>query len=353
MKLRRQLRRLPSLAWRDQRIEELRHREHDLRAEVRRLKQALRDRERDLAAQRTSAKYSPAHPSWHWRVQEQARVGRRTSLLDPNLQHPRRRLLQKLHNYELARSYGIATPTVLGTWARIDDVAWDTLPDRFVLKSNRGYSGRGVFPLERVGEQLRLVGTDHVVTAGDLAEHFRSTRGLKSPYFAEQMLPGTGAVLPDDVKIYAFYGEVADVLLRRVRRPGSVEAVSYRFVDADGADLGQVQENHAHDPDISIPRDLVHMVGAARLLSRAVPVPFVRVDLYQTTEGIVLGELTPLPGSSDSFTQEHDRYLGALYDDAEGRLNLDLARGRPYEVTFGSHARDLTLPMSPTTELPG
>lgn len=343
------VRRLPPLAWRDRRIAELRQSERRLAAEVRELTKRLAAIEGTTVGARPDVKYSPQHPSWHWRVQEQARIGRYTSQLDPRTQHPRRRLLQKLHNYELARSHGLATPRVFGIWQRIEDVTWEDLPPSFVLKSNRGYSGRGVLPLTRAGEDFHVIGTDRTMSVAQIVDHYRGTRHVAAPYFAEEILPGTEVVLPDDVKIYAFYGEVADVLLRRVPEHGNIASFSYRFVDAEGRDLGQVQEDHHHDPDIGLPTDLPLMVRAAEVLSRAVPVPFVRVDLYQVPGGIMLGELTPLPGSSESFTKEHDRYLGALYAQAEGRVNLDLATGRPYAVTFGPHPRDVHRPMPVTS----
>lgn len=83
----------------------------------------------------------------------------------------------------------------------------------------------------------------------------------------------------DDVKIFGFYGEIAFVMLRRVADHTKIGSLSFRFLDADGTDLGQ------------------------------------------------------------SFTREYDRILGRMYDEAEGRLHLDLARGGSYAVTFGPHDR--------------
>lgn len=350
--LRTQLRRIPAIAWRDERIAGLRESAGKLRAELRDAKERNRHLEQELGRLRRAAKYTPAQPSWHWRVQEQARVGRHTARLADQGAYPRRHLLQKLHNYELARSHGVATPRVIGVWRTLEDVPWDSLPERFVLKSNRGFSGRGVLPLQRQGSAFRIIDSARQLTAQEIEAHYERARGVSGPFFAEDLLSGTTNVLPDDVKIYAFYGEVADVLLRRVARHGDIGSITYRFVTASGEDLGQVRERHPLDASIEMPNDLALMADVARTLSRAVPAPFVRVDLYQVPEGVVLGELTPLPGSSETFTQEHDRVLGALYDEAEGRLNLDLARGRPFAVTFGPHSRDLSVPMAPTAKFP-
>lgn len=362
MGLRAHLRGLPAIAWRDERIEELRQSEKSLRTRVSRVEGRLEkvtqrlaraEEERDLAlSQVAGQKYSPKQPSWHTRIMEQARVGRYLSTKDTQREFPRRRLLEKLHNYELARSYGVATPRVIGSWQQITEVPWSELPETFVVKSNRGYSGNGVLPLRRHGDRFCFLDSGEGITGEEIVAHYQGARGLAAPYFVEEVLPGTGAVLPDDVKIYSFQGEVADVMLRRVTRHNDINSFTYRFLDAEGQDRGRVQERHRHDPDIAVPRDLEHMVEVARVLSKAVPVPFVRVDLYQVPDGVMLGELTPLPGSSGGFTKEHDQLLGRMYDEAEARVNLDFARGRPYAVIPGPCDPDVSAPMSARRRLP-
>lgn len=350
--IRAQLRRLPPIASRDARIKDLRRSERELRAELERLTERSQRLEQERARLMRPPKYSPKHPSWHGRVMEQARVGRLLDEIDTRAEYPRRRLLEKLHNYELARSYGVSTPRVVGIWEQLEEVPWDTLPERFVLKSNRGFSGRGVLPLQRHDGAFRMIDSHRKMTVRAIESHYQQARAVAGPFFVEELLPGTAAVLPDDIKIYAFYGQVADVLLRRVGQHGDTGSISYRFVDADGQELGKVREGHRYDFTIEPPQDLALMVEMARELSLAVPVPFVRVDLYQVPGGVVLGELTPLPGSSETLTREHDRALGAMYDDAEARLLLDLTHGRPFTVTHGPHERDLSVPMAPTVALP-
>ncbi|MCK0111274.1 hypothetical protein MWU75_03860 [Ornithinimicrobium sp. F0845] len=354
MGLRASVRRLPPIAWRDARLLELRDRNQALRSEVGRLEEEAREL-REAVAQRPgqpAPKYSPKEPSWHVRIMEQARVGRFTAPADRQAEIPRRRLLEKLHNYELARSYGVATPRVIGSWASVADVPWEDLPERFVIKSNRGYNSKGVLPLRRQGDTFAFLDSEREISSEEIVEHYATTANVRAPFFVEEVLPGTGAVLPDDIKIYAFYGEVALVMLRRVTEHAKISSLSFRFLDAEGADLGQVRQKHQYDPDIAVPKDLAHMVDVARVLSAAVPVPFVRADLYQVPDGVMLGEITPLPGGSEGFTREYDRLLGRLYDEAEGRLHLDFARGRPYAVNFGPHSRDVTAPMSAISTWP-
>ncbi len=349
--LRAQLRRIPPIAWRDESIASLREQEATLQAGLRKAKERNRRLQAELDQARRPPKYSPSEPSWHWRMREQARVGRHVAQLDTQAEHPRRRLLETLHNYELARSHGVATPRVLGVWHRLEDVPWDTLPERLVLRSSRGSGGRGVLLLQREDGALRVVDSDREMTPADIAEHFRQAETVSGPFFAEDLLGSTAQVAQGRARIYAFYGEVSHVALSRVAAGGDTGATGDRFVGPGGEDLGPLQGRQRHDPSIAVPGDLPVMIDVARVLSAAVPMPFVRVDLYQVPGGVVLGGLNPLPGSSQAFTQEHDRALGALYDEAEARLQVDLSHGRPLTMLFGPHSRDLSVPMAPTAKV--
>lgn len=266
--------------------------------------------------------------------------------------HPRHNLLLKLHNYEVARSHGVSTPQVLGVWPTAADIDFDSLPEEFVLKSNGGSTGRGVLPLQRTATGFALIDGTREYTAATIVEHYAGARGARPPFFAETMLPGAYERLPDDVKIFSFYGEVAFVLVRRMPVHADTTQARVRMLGADGVDLGVVQRGRHYDTTLEPPLHLGLMVDVATVLSEAVPVPFVRVDLYDFGDGVALGELTPLPGDSDSFTREWDAKLGERYDRAEARLQVDLGQGRPFAALYGPHDRSPATPMGPTTVAP-
>src|SRR5690554_1713249 len=132
MPLRRQILRLPPIARRD--------------AEIRRLKRRVEKLQLALADEKAKPpppppppappRYRPKVASWHVRVMEQQRVQQAVGALPGSTDHPRRNLLLKLQNYEIARSYGVSTPQVLGVWPTVAEIDFDALPDEFVLKSN-------------------------------------------------------------------------------------------------------------------------------------------------------------------------------------------------------------------------
>ncbi|MEE6283150.1 ATP-grasp fold amidoligase family protein [Georgenia sunbinii] len=366
--LRDMLRRWRPIAWREARIAELRTTVADLRATVAELRttetelqttvtgQQRRIDDLRAAAARAAAtppRYQPAVASWHARVKEQQRVQRAVNELDDAQVHARRHLFLKLHNYEVARGHGVATPQVLGVWSDIGDVAWDTLPDEFVLKSNSGSTSRGVLPLERHAGGFRLVDGSRSYTAEEIVAHYADAQGARPPYFAETLLPGSDITLPDDVKIYAFYGRIAFVLIRRMPVHGDTALGQLRILAPTGEDLQEVLRGRTSDETVPVPAQLALMLDTAAALSLALPVPVVRVDLYAAgDDGVVLGELTPLPGDSHTFTRDWDRRLGEMYDDAEARLQVDLTNGRPFEVLHGTHDRGLTAVTPPTTRAP-
>lgn len=345
--LRDMVRRLGPIAWRDARLAEL-------QGEVREQRERIAELRARLAAPPPPPRYRPTVASWHARVMEQQRVQRAVNELPDSATHPRRPLFRKLHNYAVARSHGVATPRVLGVWDQVADIPWADLPERFVLKSDGGSTGRGVLPLERHGTGFRLVDGTRELSAEEIVEHYaRVGEGARPPYFAEELLPGSGVPLPDDVKIYVFHGEVAYVMIRRMPVHADTAQGRVRMLTAEGDDLGTVQRGRTLDPTVPVPAQLALLVQTAVVLSLAVPLPYVRVDLYAVgDDGVVLGELTPLPGDSQIFTRTWDRRLGEMYDRAEARLQVDLAAGRPFGVLYGPHGRDLTSAVPPTTTAP-
>lgn len=335
--------------------------------EVGELKRRIDDLESQLAARQAAGSpaavspesssrqpsYDPKSASWHARIMEQQRVQQAVRALRGAVGHPRRNLLLKLHNYEVARSHNVSTPQVFGIWQSPSDVDFDALPDEFVLKSNGGSTGRGVLPLRRTGAGFQMLDGTQEFTAKAVVEYFENAKGVRPPFFAEMMLPGAFEALPDDVKIFAFYGEVALVLVRRMPVHANTSAARVRMLAPNGDDLGEVQRGRPYDQSVQVPKNLELMTEVAADLSRVVPLPFVRVDLYDFGEGVALGEFTPLPGDSHTFTPFYDKDLGERYDRAEARLQMDLMRGRPFEIIYGAHSRDLTVPMGPTTVAPG
>ncbi len=258
------------------------------------------------------------------------------------LYEPAHRLNSKLPALRWAEQHGIAVPRVLGRWPSPDAVDFDALPDRFVLKSTVGAGGVNVFPLVRdpaTGEYTDML-TDEPTTLDTVLERLRARHHEGSRYFAEEFLVGrTGepGTVPDDIKVFCFYGEPVYLEVRRgdQSRAANVQQ-QVRAFTADGTELPDARAlMHAGGRDIATPSDIPGVVAAAARLSGAVRWPMIRLDFYETDHGIVFGEFTKNPGRPPALVPEWDRRLGEAYEAAYARLLRDVAAEGALHVDLG------------------
>lgn len=345
---------VPALARRDellaQRAEQLVDSREALEAaqeQVRLLEAKLRrQRRRGRAAAAVAPAPSPPsdsalQPSFLRQMRDLRRGVHDLNELDPTYSHPLAQVPRKLRNYRLAASHGVAPPPLYATWESLAEVDLSVLPDDFVMKADRGAGGRGVLPLRRRDvDAYQMVASGQVLTQHEVVEHFRSSNPpVGAPFFAEKLLldPSTGS-LPDDIKLYMFYGEIGHIVMCRVSREGGRARKYFRLLDGTGADLGpDVAPTRPIDSSISVPKDLPRLLRAARHLSRAVALPFIRVDLYETEDGPMFGELTCGPGGKQIYRPDHDARLGWLWENGQYRLDLDVVAGRPLQNLHGEH----------------
>lgn len=333
---------VPPIARRDVELADQRKQIRSLTRQLRRATSRttdVEDRLADVRARLSALEESLDRPSFDRALVDLRRTVVSLRAVDPTMRHPLRQLPVKLANYRLGASHGISTPQVHAAWASVDEIDLANLPKEFVLKSDRGAGSHGVFPLRRQGPgTFAVINTDRVLDEDQLKDQLAGTRSLSGPFFAEELLtdPSTSGI-PDDIKVYACYGEVGQVMLRRSDEHGNLRRTSWKFVDADGTDLGERVRAARMDHTIPVPPNLAEIIDASRHLSRAVGVPFVRVDVYATGRGIVLGELTRGPGGRLVNDPAHDAFLGTLLEDARWRLERDIMLGRPAGILHGPH----------------
>jgi len=319
--LRSAFRRLPHVARRDERITTL---------------------ERTLRRRAERKERSFAVPSFRRYIYAERRIA--AHLRDIDRTDRGHIVTRKLKSYSFARSHGVDVPEIFGIWDRPRDIAWDELPDAVVIKSAKGTAARGVAPLVRSAEGWSMVTTADTVTPSEIVDRLTSLESagrVGGPYFAEELLGGgAGNALPVDVKVHAFYGEISHVLLRRVPVHGGAET-AFRVILPDGSDAGPVLRGLVHDHDIPVPGNLEALMEVARVMSLAIPRPFIRVDLYDVDGRIVFGELTPRPGHLMDYGPEQDERLGHLWERAQARVLDDALNGVGPTLHFGPRPREL------------
>lgn len=286
-----------------------------------------------------------AYPSFTSQLFQARRY--RWRLADQELKdHPRSEIPKKLQNHALAASHGVQPPLIHAIWTEPDQIDLAALPETFVVKSNGGAGSRGVFPLRRVPRENEVYeiadSSRRRITGAEVVEKLTTDTMLAGPWFAEEMLvPDVGeSALPSDIKIYAFYGQIGYGFARRapLHRGG-------RRVDQEGgvpllrrAGSGhrdpwrQVAAGHSRDA-VPAADDGARQGALGRRAAALHPGGPVRHQ-----QGIVMGELTLVPGGNQYYVTHQDVRMGRMWEEAEMRLQIDLSRkGRPFRNITGDH----------------
>ena len=204
-------------------------------------------------------------------------------------------------------------PTI-GSWSKVDDIPFDTLPEEYVLKCNHDSGSvfiatKGmVLNREMIKKQLaKRLQTNYYWTGRETPYKFVEPR-----VFAEPMIKSSAEGGLRDYKFFCFNG-----------CPKVFKIDFYRFIDhhANYYDVegnllpfGEVSPPPSFEKKLDVPENLSEMVEVARKLSHGLP--FARVDLYNVDGKIFFGEITLFPTSGfGQFTDpQWDERLGEWVD---------------------------------------
>lgn len=202
---------------------------------------------------------------------------------------------------------------ILGVWNTPDQIDFQNLPERFVLKTNHSGGNTGVVVCSdktsfNITEAKRKL--SHSLKL-DIYSLYREWpyKNINKKVFAEAYL-GDDLV---DYKFYCYNGYVDAVLLCVDRQQNDPK---FYFFDKDW-NLKRYNERGKEAPiDFSLPKphNIDKMFEIAAKLS--VGYPFVRVDLYNVDERIYFGEMTffPASGYDSKRLPEADLLFGNLID---------------------------------------
>lgn len=228
----------------------------------------------------------------------------------------------KVRSY--AESRQVSTPKLLHVTDDPQTIPFDDLPDNYFIKANHGWRWNILCFKSRYylfGNGQDLVKNDGTLINYEVASKFEISqakvvqhchRWLQSKHRSKQwayqhippaiileslLKPIDGNHLKD-YRLYTFYGKVKAV---------SIGSALYRktnknvFFDADWEPIPLTQYKDQLPTILpQKPESLSEMIRAAERLGENID--FVRVDLYDTTEGIMLGEMTVYPAGGCSGT---------------------------------------------------
>lgn len=237
----------------------------------------------------------------------------------------------------IAREAGlpISPPEVYLANVLIGDVDPNKLGPRFVLKPMKGSGNQGVFCVERRGDSFYDSARKQTFSWDELRDRYLEERRIflksrkrgqvKRPFservFAEEWLQdGVRGDIPLDYRMYCFFGRCGLIQQRDCNLGMMGSNRRSRFYNRLWEDIGEVRGPAGMDPTLPPPSGGDAAVRIAETISSYIPLPFIRVDIYITPQGVRFGEFTPFPGSSAKYDPPTDATLGRMYLDAVRRL---------------------------------
>ena len=242
-----------------------------------------------------------------------------------------------VREYVAAKGFEENLVDLYGRWEKAENIDWDRLPDRFVMKANNGYDGHLICYdkslLDIASETKRFKKLLRKRFGYDTFEpHY--TR-IKPCIIAEELLdPGKQAVVSSslvDYKIWCFNGKAEHIWVYSNRTEDSVEFGIYdpdwnyhpEWAVATSCFLKQCIP-------LPKPETLPQMIEMAEQLSEGFPE--VRVDMYEVDGRVRFGEMTFTSGGGcmNHFDAGYLVHLGEKVD-----LNL-VKRNQQHEIFWNS-----------------
>lgn len=221
---------------------------------------------------------------------------------------------------DLAARAGLRVPKLLAGSKSIRDI---TPPaGAFVVKPVNGSSSRGVLPLVRDGDGFLNMFTGETKPWGLWAVDALASKGssgghpdeVRNPWIVEEAILGP-AGLAYDWKFWVIGGEPL-IAWQCDHNMGNGRSRAVKWWTPEWDDAGDAAPHRVlHlDPELPAPTHPDELLAAAAAVGREVESPFIRVDLYEDTNGPVFGEITPHPfGGTIPFGKKWDRILGEAW----------------------------------------
>jgi hypothetical protein len=218
-----------------------------------------------------------------------------------------------MRSYVTKLGLGHILPKLLGVYEHSDEIDFDALPARFVLKCTHG-CGFNIVCKEKRG--LNIAETKRKLETW-MKEDFSKRYGelhyarMRPRIICESFQDDLSSDLPNDYKVHCFYGK-AHCTMACTERSLNGRA-KYDYYDLEWKrKLPYSKTSFLANRSILKPEAYEEMIAAAEILSK--PFPFVRVDFYNINGRAVLGEMTFTPdGCIDvNLTESAQHILGEL-----------------------------------------
>ena len=246
---------------------------------------------------------------------------------------PERYIYDKLRIKEIGRAAGVPVPETFAVYDAPEAVSLDH-PLPFVLKPTLSADKRGVHVLtERVGRGYRDALTGRLVTAEGIAGELRAALGgrcARNQFLVEEKVAGANKGIPFDYKFYVIGGEVVmGTMFDRNTQPTSMAVFDPSWTDVPEEEVLRPASAPVQHRSVALPPHADQLTDAAQKVAREIDANLIRVDLYATTDGPLLGEITYASGPAHfarmyRFSPAFDAALGKRWAEANERLGLPI-----------------------------
>lgn len=200
--------------------------------------------------------------------------------------------------------------SILGVYSSVEEVNFDELPNRFVLKGTHG-SNYNYIVTNKDKDTIR---TSKKKMKKWLGRNYYYRSGLEWAYknvpprvIAETFMEEEGKEVLNDYKFYCFNGEPKFVQIDIDRNINNYRC----FYDIAWKKLPFTKGKNQLFPDDSPkPENLEEMIELSKKLSK--PFPFVRVDFFSVNGKTIFGEMTFYPGDgrTEFNPEKYNRIFG-------------------------------------------
>lgn len=201
---------------------------------------------------------------------------------------------------------------LLGYWDTFDQIDFDSLPNKFVLKCNHDSGGLVIcdgkehFSYKKAQKIINKSLKNNFFYIGREYQY----KNIQPKILCEQYISEDGNV-PLDYKIYCFNGKPDVILVCKDRFMGNSNRARYQFYDQSWNYLPLNRDDDKLPKfDIPKPKNLDKMLEIATSLSE--DFIFSRIDLYNIDGKIYFGEITlsPNSGFDPDISYETDSLFG-------------------------------------------
>lgn len=194
--------------------------------------------------------------------------------------------VKELVSSKIGSEYLIPT---IGVWNDFDSIDFNSLPDSFVIKCTHDSGGIVICDSKT---HFNINDARRILNRGLRRKYYLNTR--EWPYahvqprlLAEPFMSDFESNELKDYKFFCFNGEPKALFVATGRQAGDTR---FNFYDLDFNLLPFTNGHENSDEPIEKPKDFELMIEIARKLSEGIP--HVRVDLYQSRDGVKFGEMT-------------------------------------------------------------